>query len=366
VRVLLTAHTYTAPGNHAKLKALAAFPDLELLVVVPEHWQDSLFTLRGAQSRGGYGLQALPTIGNRRPLAFAYRADLRALLHAFAPDILHIEQEPRSLVTAQWLWANGDRARTIIFTWENIEQPRRFPQWWFEQYALKHAHAFIGGNARVVELLRAKGWRGLTSVVPQLGIDPDDYQRAQDARLRGKLGVEDRFVVGFAGRLVDEKGIGDLMQAATGLPDLHLMVLGSGPWGDRLSTMPNVTLCPAVPHAEVPAYLAAMHVLVLPSRTTAMWKEQFGHVLIEAMACGVPVIGSDSGAIPEVIADAGLIFPEGDVSALRDCLIRLQSDAALRAELSARGRARVLAHYTHERIAEQTYAIYHQLLAEEA
>jgi glycosyltransferase involved in cell wall biosynthesis len=141
------------------------------------------------------------------------------------------------------------------------------------------------------------------------------------------------------------------------------LMLGRGPWSAQLATLPDVIAYPAVPHAEVPAYLAAMNVLVLSSRTTPKWKEQFGHVLIEAMASGVPVIGSDSGAIPEVIAYAGLIFPEGDVAALREAIIRLRDDATLRAELGARGRARVLAHYTHARIAEQTAAIYREMLA---
>jgi glycosyltransferase involved in cell wall biosynthesis len=86
-------------------------------------------------------------------------------------------------------------------------------------------------------------------------------------------------------------------------------------------------------------------------------------VLAQAMACGLPVVGSDSGAIPEVIGEAGLIFPEGDAPALRGCLERLLSDPALRDEMSRKGRARTLAHYTHERIAAQTFAVYQSLLA---
>jgi glycosyltransferase involved in cell wall biosynthesis len=114
---------------------------------------------------------------------------------------------------------------------------------------------------------------------------------------------------------------------------------------------------------EMPARPRALDALVLPSLTRPNWKEQFGRVLVEAMACGVPVVGSDSGEIPHVVGEAGLIFPEGDVEALRDRLARLAADARFRADLAARGRARVLAHYTQARIAEATCAVYQHLLA---
>jgi len=85
-------------------------------------------------------------------------------------------------------------------------------------------------------------------------------------------------------------------------------------------------------------------------------------VLIEAMACGVPVIGSDSGAIPEAIADAGLIFPEGDVTALRAAIASLPANPARCSELRQAGRARVLAHYTHDRIAAAIIEFFKQVL----
>jgi glycosyltransferase involved in cell wall biosynthesis len=108
-----------------------------------------------------------------------------------------------------------------------------------------------------------------------------------------------------------------------------------------------------------------MDVLVLPSDTHKGWKEQFGRVLIEAMACQVPVIGSSSGAIPEVIGEAGLIFPERDHHALAAALERLQANPALRADLAQQGRDRVLRHFTNQVIAEKTYAIYRALVGRE-
>jgi glycosyltransferase involved in cell wall biosynthesis len=106
-----------------------------------------------------------------------------------------------------------------------------------------------------------------------------------------------------------------------------------------------------------------LDVLVLPSISRPNWKEQFGRVLVEAMACGVPVVGSTCGEIPNVVGDAGLLFPEGDVAGLRDCLARLQADAELGARLAEAGRARVAERFTQQRIAAETVAVYRQTMA---
>ena len=104
----------------------------------------------------------------------------------------------------------------------------------------------------------------------------------------------------------------------------------------------------------MPDFYRSLDLLVLPSRTRPNWKEQFGRVLIEAMACGVPVLGSDSGEIPHVIGDAGIVFPEGDVEMLRCQVQRLMVDRAARNSLAAAGRQRVLDRFTMAEIARQT------------
>ncbi|MGH7334338.1 MAG: glycosyltransferase [Candidatus Rokuibacteriota bacterium] len=172
--------------------------------------------------------------------------------------------------------------------------------------------------------------------------------------------------IGYVGRLVPEKGVDLLIDAAEPL-DVQLLIVGDGP--ERSSLERCVAAWPpgkavftgAIAHHAVPDYLAALDALVLPSRSTIAWAEQFGHVLIEAMAAGVPVVGSASAAIPEVVADAGLLFPEGDVEALRARLRMVLTDDGLRGSLIERGRARVARRYTHEVIVAAQRDVYERV-----
>jgi len=116
-----------------------------------------------------------------------------------------------------------------------------------------------------------------------------------------------------------------------------------------------VTFVDAVRREELPAYLRGVDILVLPSLTTPAWKEQFGRVLVEAMACGIPVVGSDSGTIPEVIGDAGIVFASGSSEDLAGKLLPLVKNPAMRDEYGMRGRTRVMNNFSDERIAERLY-----------
>jgi glycosyltransferase involved in cell wall biosynthesis len=111
----------------------------------------------------------------------------------------------------------------------------------------------------------------------------------------------------------------------------------------------------------MPQFYRTADVLVLPSRSRPNWTEQFGRVLIEAMASGVAVVGSDVGEIPHVIGDAGHIFPEGEVSTLAEVLTKLVGSPDQRRDLGARGRARVLERFTQEQVAAETVAVYRRL-----
>ncbi|MFI5267587.1 MAG: glycosyltransferase, partial [Chloroflexota bacterium] len=181
----------------------------------------------------------------------------------------------------------------------------------------------------------------------------------------------DGFVVGFSGRLVEQKGLWVLCEAFEQLPpDCRLLLVGSGPlegllraraeangWIDRLTIS-------AAASTQMPDLYRQMDCLALPSLTTPAWKEQFGRAAVEAMACGIPVVGSDSGEIPHVLNGAGLTVPEGDAGALASALRRLYDSSSERHELGHKGRKRVEEGFTQSQIAHQTHEVYRAIIDE--
>ena len=321
-----------------------------MTVVTAARWKEPLFDV--PPSLDG-NLISIPTLLAGRNNAFLYRANLRRILRQVQPDVLHIEQEPVSLVTAQWLWASrGLPLKITFFTWENIARRLSPPQRWIESWTLNQAKGCVAGNTEAASLLRAKGFSGKIVVSPILGIDsPSCHSEPRSGE--ESLAPPKVFTVGFAGRLVKEKGIGVLNDAVCGL-DARLLAVGRGP------EQVNGEVMGGVRPEQVNDYLRQMDILVLPSLTTPKWKEQFGRVLIEAMACGTPVVGSDSGAIPETVGDARLIVPEGDVAALRAAIVRLKDDAKLRTKLSRRGLERVK-RWSHENVAQELIGLWQSI-----
>ena len=147
---------------------------------------------------------------------------------------------------------------------------------------------------------------------------------------RTEFGLSATFIVGFVGRLVSEKGIGSLLDAMAKLDDrFGVVLIGDGPQRTTLERRiaeldlgRRARILPPQDSETLARSYRAMNLLVLPSISAYTWKEQYGRVLMEARSCGTQVAGSDSGAIPFVVADPEMIFPEGDVCAMADAIRR--------------------------------------------
>ncbi|MBE3118030.1 MAG: glycosyltransferase family 4 protein [Candidatus Atribacteria bacterium] len=375
MRVLLIAVTYLTRVNQKKPDELAALPGVELQVIVPTMWRETLHPTLPVQipNKARYSFVPIPTFLTGRGGRYCYRT-LDLTMREFHPDIIQIEEGWRGLTTFQAefyrrIWA--PRARSVIFSWENMVRPLPSYQLLFQSYNLRHTDHLICGNQDGVTSVRAAGYRGSVSVIPQLGVDTEEFYRRDGSDTRNRLGFSSKtFVIGFAARMVREKGLLHLLEAVAQLQgDWALLLIGSGPDRDRamrraqeLSIASRIQWVGTVPHLELAQYYNAMDVLVSPSVATLKWKEQYGLVVLQAMNSQVPVIGSTCGETPHVIGDAGLIFQEGDVEALVERLRRLQTNPSLRAELGRRGYERVQAHYTFRSIAAQTYQVWKGLM----
>ena len=366
MKVLLISKALVSGPYQKKLEELASESDIELRALVPPFWREGKIKTELSRVHiEGYDLRVCaPVFNGRFHLHFFPR--LAHEMSDFRPDVLHIDEEPYNLATAHATWlARRMNIRAVFFAWQNLNRQYYPPFSWFEQFTYRNAVA-IAGTTRALDVLREKGFSGAATVIPQFGVDPDTYRPAVS-------GASHRtFTVGFVGRLVEGKGIRTLLPAFERFsgPE-HLALAGDGPlagWICEYATNRDfknrVCLAGQLRPDEIPDFLRSIDVLVLPSVPTDRWVEQFGRSLIEAMACEIPVIGSNIGEIPKVIGDAGILVPPGNVDALAKALTDLRDDMQWRLALGKKGRRRVIAQFTQSKIAAATAEFYRTLFSE--
>jgi glycosyltransferase involved in cell wall biosynthesis len=382
-RVLLISHTCQSPAEgQPKAELLHAMPDIDLRVLIPDRWKHygqwrSVKFIQQAQAHYQVGNVRWPWFG---PAQFYlhYYPELPRILREFQPEVIDLWEEPWGLVSAHAVWLR-DRmlpgTKIISETEQNINRTLPPPFEQFRRYTLKHADFVIGRSREALEITRIKGYNGPGEVVPNavdcnLFVPMDRITCRREAGLADWCGDED-FVVGYAGRLVEEKGLADLVAAIAECPrEVKLLLVGDGPFKaalemqmGQLSIADRMRIIPGVPLQKLAVLMNSMNVFALASRTTATWKEQFGRVIIEAHACAIPVIGSNSGAIPDVVGEAGLVVPESDPAALSAAIKKLNADRQGAMAMGRRGYERVQKEFSWERVAEQMARIYRRCAA---
>ncbi len=308
----------------------------------------------------GLQFQAVQTWGRWHP-SLRVLSGWSQALEGFQPEVLLGLEEPYSVQSALFLqWARRRSIPFVFLSCQNIDRLLPYPFGVLESWVLSHSQGAWFLNCEAAARARRRGFWGTGRVIP-LGVefhgrppgrcveptkDEEPVSITPDpCGERIPVPAMGDFTVGYAGRLVPEKGVDDLIRACS-LAGVRLLVAGEGPERRRLENLARELKAESVwlgrtASTHMEAVYSQMDALVLPSISTPRWKEQFGRVLVEAMAWGVPVVGSTSGEIPYVVGDAGLLFPEGDSISLSKCLISLKEDPDLRASLSRAGQKRV-------------------------
>jgi glycosyltransferase involved in cell wall biosynthesis len=343
-RLLVISHPSVVSVNQEVYRELRR-RGWQVKIVLPSRWRHSYAagpvrpqTLEGMED----ALLPVPVLFAGMPQRHLYLVRARALARRWAPDVAFIEAEPFALPTAQWSFALAPLGVPFgVQAYENIDRGLPAPVRLLRSYVLRRAAFVAARSATAAELARRWGARG------EIGLAPPAVPAWPEAPAASAPAGRP-FTVGYAGRLVPSKGLADLLAAVRTLAaPVELVLIGDGEMRGQLEGQPvpgsRVRILDGLTHAEMAGGYAQVDVIVLPSHTTPTWKEQFGRVIVEALWCGVPVVGSDSGEIPWLVGltGGGLIFPEGDREALAAALTRLREQPELRADLAAKGRAAV-------------------------
>jgi glycosyltransferase involved in cell wall biosynthesis len=371
-RLLTIGHSYTVGANRRLAQELAVRGDWEVTVAAPRRFRGDFRSYElHAEPDEAYALEPLSAPFTQPVHLMVYGRRLRELLRR-PWDLVHCWEEPYVASAGQVASWTPKAVPLVVATFQNIDKRYPPPFSWIERRTLRRADGVIAFGRTAQDVLQTRPNR-----VPNVRTIPpgvDTGQFAPDAaareRVRDALGWTDETpVVGFMGRFVAEKGVDWLTGVLNGLTSRwRALFVGAGPlerhlraWAERHPG--RVAIETSVRHHEVPAWLNAMDVLCAPSRTTPRWREQFGRMLIEAFACGVPVVASDSGEIPHVVGEAGIVLPEGDVDTWRRVINALLADEGSRLALGGRGRARAVETFDWAVVASQHAAFFAELLA---
>jgi glycosyltransferase involved in cell wall biosynthesis len=389
LNLIIISHAYVYSAYRAKIEALSEYHDLNITLITPE------FGLEG----GGQKVYAEQYEGKQYhhiilsgyftgKLNFFVFKNLKSTLQSLNPDIILLEEEYWTQIAAQVTYITKSffpQTKLILLSQENIchiwekeaitaYQKFRYTSFHFiEKYVLSKLDGLIFQFPEVWQdfenRVNALGFKGKRGILPQLGVD---YNRFADnapktQSIRAELGLSDNtFVYGYIGRITPEKGIEDMIHAFENWEkkNTKLIIIGNGD-EEYIAKMKHlvqtlkletiVIFKNAIPFEDIPAYFQMFNISLLLSHTTPIWKEQFGRVLVESMAAGTPVIGSDSGAIPLVIGDTGYIVAEKDILSIREALNDAYTNKEKYKLLSKSSQARAKKEFSYQAIAKKTY-----------
>lgn len=354
MRAAIVSHAYLDPAARGKLKALAGL-GCAVAVAVPDRWPgpDGRGEVAASfQDHAGVRIVPIRSSGGEDPRW--HKGDLERLLADFRPEVVQVEEPAESRGAARALKvAERLRLPRVLHNWDTLPSHLGWWQARRGRRSLARATALLAGNRRAAALLGQARPGVPLATIPQLGVTPP---------LTISRAPQHEFTIGYAGRLVPEKGLEVLLHACVKLHGRwHIQAAGAGPeqvrleqLAERLGLGSRITWLGAIPQEELQTLWPQVDCVVQPSRPSGEWIETYSYATVEAMAWGVPAVVSDCGALPEIVGGAGIVVPPGDPAALTAALQRLRDDVPTRESLSAAGRKRVMEEFTDAAVAQKT------------
>lgn len=352
MRLLVVSHSCATPINQQLYAELQELTGWEITLVIPADWKDEFGNRLDEDPWPGsrVRLHKIAVRNNGNIIFHFYRINWSHFLKEGRFDAIYVNHEPYGLATADLCWANyrGNNVPFGFYSCQNIYKVYPPPFSWLEKMVYRHSSFAFPITPAVENILREKSYQG-SSTVCALPLDPALYHPLEAKANEELISRQpDEVVIGYVGRLIEPKGLRTLALALALLRDLpwKLVIVGKGDYEatfrqllEQNQIADRASFLGYVPHTETPRYLSAFDLLVVPSETQSNWKEQFGRVITEAMACGTPVIGSDSGEIPNLIRQSGGgdVFAEKKPEALAASLRKMILDPIYRRKCAQLG-----------------------------
>ncbi len=344
----------------------------EIKIFVPYKWKGSLGerkVLRKKIKEKEVEIIPIPWMYFRNIQLQLFYPSFLTFFRIRRPDVVMFMEESYSLSTFEFSILFHD-IPFIFFSLQNIFKKYPFPFFIFQKFVLKKAAGALASSKEAEDVL--KKWNFKKNIFRfYFGLEKELFDKAKSLSLLQKL---EKPIFSYIGRLTKLKGIYILLSAFQKFYHKYkkgtILFVGEGEEKENVlkeceKRKLNCYFLNYIPHEKIYSVYKSIDYLILPSLTGRNWKEQFGRVLVEGMAAGVPVIGSDSGAIPEIIGDAGLIFKEGDAEDLFEKMEKLFLNEKLRNTLIKKGYKRVEENFTYEVIARKLYKFLKEILEDE-
>lgn len=367
MNLLVFSFACSIPSNQSLFSKVEEKRGWDITIVTPSNWRTGFDEVREPKCSEDFDgdLVSVPVWFSGNIPLHIYKSSFISLLRREDPHAIYVHHEAYGLATFQVYFANWllDQKPIGFYSAQNIKKNYPPPFSLFESFVYSQSDFSFPITERVLSVLREKGYSGPATVLP-LGVDASEFH-AEDHTPRSEMcSSPEDVLIGYVGRIEEAKGLSTFLDALNHVPakNYELILIGNGPYEERLFEKArslgideHITHLGYVDHSDISSYISALDMLVLPSETQSDWKEQFGRVIIEALACKTPVVGSDSGEIPHLIRDTGggLIFPEGDPGSLADRLQTLIGNPERRRELADEGQRVVLRKYTDSARADQ-------------
>lgn len=361
MKILIIDNLAVASSRRDLYRLLAKQIGEPIHLLVPESWREQGI-ITHCEEEKDHNLKFF-----KSPFIFGYRHQrivylhLKKIIDTVKPDIIFINSEPENYNTFHLVLTvkkHFPKIKLACATWRNIDyrsNPYPYKFGWInrmiEAYTKKRINICFAYSHTAESLMKQLADWKVVYIPPSINVKDFHFAPKQTNP------KTDTFVVGYLGRLAHEKGVDILIRAiAQSDKIIHGYIVGDGPGKENLKILSGelgisdrIKWHEAVDYKDIPVMLKNFDVLVLPSRTTKFWKEQFGRVLIEAMAIGVPVIGSNSGEIPNMISDCGILFEENNHEKLVEAIKFVRDDFDYRNRIIYQARDRVQSEYNSEK-----------------